>query len=101
MGDIDNSGYIDKAELGTMLSKLTMQNISTEDIEKALDSIDTDHDHKISLDEFTAWYIKSEARVKADIKHHFNMIDTTGDGEIDRSEVRAVLLRISEEKCCS
>ena len=37
----------------------------------------------------------------ADIRHHFNMIDTTGDGQIDRAEVRQVLTRISADGATS
>ena len=48
-----------------------------------------------------AWYLKSEQRVMADIRHHFNMIDATGDGQIDRTEVRQVLSRISTDGSCS
>ena len=54
ISDKDKSGFVDKAELKFYLNDvLGMGDVSDEDLKELLNSIDTDAEVKLSLDEFT------------------------------------------------
>jgi hypothetical protein len=54
ISDKDKSGFVDKAELKAYLNDvLGMGDVSDEDLKELLNSIDTDAEVKLSLDEFT------------------------------------------------
>lgn len=54
--DADNSGFIDESELKNALRELG-EYLDDEEIKACLAVVDTSKDGKISLDEFTAWYV--------------------------------------------
>ncbi len=54
ISDKDKSGFVDKVELKAYLNDvLGMGDVSDEDLKELLNSIDTDAEVKLSLDEFT------------------------------------------------
>lgn len=49
---------------------------------------------QISEPEFTAWYIRSEDRIKSKVRETFDMFDEDDSGTIDRDELRKLLEQI-------
>mmetsp|Transcript_24115 Transcript_24115/g.83733 ORF Transcript_24115/g.83733 Transcript_24115/m.83733 type:complete len:253 (-) Transcript_24115:71-829(-) len=58
--DTSNNGYVDKAELGVLLSKLTGRTAHQNDVLFCLREIDTSHDGRISYTEFRDWFIRAK-----------------------------------------
>ena len=99
--DENNSGFIDKTELGHVLKELTGVEQTVDMINDVMSQLVSDKSKdsggkdQISFKEFKVWYNKSEARVMADVKQIFDEIDTTNDGRIDKQEVKAMIERLS------
>lgn len=61
--DTDQSGGIDRAEMAAMLSKLGLGGASRPELAaKLFDEADTNHDEKISFEEFLRYVNKAAAR---------------------------------------
>lgn len=46
---------------------------------------------QICEDEFTRWYVRSEDRIRGQVRHVFNEIDADKSGTIDRQELKTLL----------
>jgi len=96
--DTDGSGSIDQSELRRLLDSLCFPagdgNVTDAQVNEALRDIDTNHDACISLDEFRAWYDKSEHRVRAEVKEIFDEIDSEGSGAIWKSNIAALIEKL-------
>lgn len=90
--DKDNSGYIDSEELTALLAALGIPDITTAKISEFMSELDRDKDGKIDKDEFTIWYIKSESRIKAEMKRIFDKIDVDDSKSISRDEMHDLLI---------
>jgi len=54
--DTDGSGAIDMSELANLCSKVNVTDVDHANVGELFKEIDTNHDGKISFEEFTAWY---------------------------------------------
>eukprot|EP00746_Dinoflagellata_sp_MGD_P144701 gnl/MRDRNA2_/MRDRNA2_77405_c0_seq2.p1 gnl/MRDRNA2_/MRDRNA2_77405_c0~~gnl/MRDRNA2_/MRDRNA2_77405_c0_seq2.p1 ORF type:complete len:746 (+),score=109.26 gnl/MRDRNA2_/MRDRNA2_77405_c0_seq2:159-2396(+) len=88
--DKDNSGHIDAGELEELLQFLGCKT-TRENLEMAMKTINTSVTGLITFDEFSRWYIGSEARIEIKMRRVFDKFDTNGNGKIDRHEVTALL----------
>ena len=96
--DTDGSGSIDAAEIGNLLREVTgEENISIEDIKKVLKQLDVNNDGKVTLDEFTTWYLASEARVQKDIKTAFDLYDSDSSGKLTPAELKKALEELNSD----
>jgi len=108
--DKDNSGYIDSEELVQLLRDILQVEPSKEQIESAMTSLVTnnDDDHggegKVSFEEFSNWYTKSELSVEAEMNVFFNKMDDNNSGSITADDFKKLCAdfrgdqKISEEE---
>ena len=68
------------------------------DIDAAMREIDENGDGEISLEEFAAWYSKSEALLMAETRRAFERFDVNKDGTISQEEVRTVLNELHDDE---
>jgi len=96
--DKDHNGRIDIIELQTVLKTLG-QNISKEEAEEMMSSVDINHDGEIDFNEFVQlmenrMFLPSNTLEYQDA---FKFFDKNGDGYIDFNELKDVLLSLGEE----
>jgi len=58
-------------------------------------------DTKISLKDFSSWYLKCEERVKQLAKQLFDDLDQDGDGKIELADVQTLVQKLSGKPVCS
>lgn len=85
--DTDQSGFIDKEELRSVLQKLGGE-VNDEEVDKCYAELDENDDGKIDFDEFSKWYLKSENRIESDVQQLFNKFDHDGNGYIEIDELK-------------
>lgn len=88
--DTDNSGFIDKEELQAVLQKLGGK-VTDEEVEACYSELDENADGKIDYNEFKAWYLRSETKIKKDVTALFKRFDHNGDGNISVSELEELV----------
>eukprot|EP00486_Rosalina_sp_Unknown_P002051 CAMPEP_0201566182 /NCGR_PEP_ID=MMETSP0190_2-20130828/5773_1 /ASSEMBLY_ACC=CAM_ASM_000263 /TAXON_ID=37353 /ORGANISM="Rosalina sp." /LENGTH=222 /DNA_ID=CAMNT_0047984535 /DNA_START=21 /DNA_END=689 /DNA_ORIENTATION=+ len=96
--DKDHNGAIDQNELQTVLKTLG-QNISKEETEEMMSSVDINNDGEIDFNEFVEMmenrmFLPSNTMEYQDA---FKFFDKNGDGVIDFNELKDVLLSLGEE----
>eukprot|EP01084_Bolivina_argentea_P226759 382995_1 len=84
--DTDQSGYIDKNELKTVLQKLSGE-VTEEEVDNCYKQLDENNDGQIDFDEFSRWYLKSENRIETDVQQLFNKFDHDNNGYIEINEL--------------
>jgi Ca2+-binding EF-hand superfamily protein len=111
--DEDKSGSLDRGELYRMV-KLSKPAFTNSDLTELFKKIDTDHDHKISKDEFVLYYFnlffaadddEFEVRVEEAIQGRrkvklqilFNTLDESGTGVLGLNEFGHMLRLFSKE----
>jgi len=94
--DKDGSGHIDKAELKEVLQKLGGA-VSDEEVDACFEDLDENGDGMIKFDEFSAWYMKSETKIKKDVTGLFKRFDKNGDGNIELKELEALITACNGE----
>ena len=60
--DTDGSGTIDITEVGNLIDQVTGKVANPNDIQIFMDELDENKDGEVSLEEFTNWYLTSQAR---------------------------------------
>jgi Ca2+-binding EF-hand superfamily protein len=104
--DQSHDGYIDKAELASLLEGLglNMQGQKDDGVDQMLLDIsevatqwDGTRPNEVSLGEFTDWYVKSEQRVEGELSAAFSRCDADGNGLLNREEVEAVMKKMGNE----
>ncbi len=89
-GDTSTSDTINLAEFKLLLKSLNC--LSTqEEMKSTFDHIDSDGDEKINYEDFSKWYLTSEARLIGERKRAFDLIDADSDGTISKDEFSRVL----------
>jgi calmodulin len=88
--DKDNSGNLDKEEIGEALKRMGMSH-SPEEVDAAFVEMDDDDSGEVGLEEFEEWFTKQEVR-KA-----FDGIDVDGGGTLDREELGLVLKKLGKQ----
>mmetsp|Transcript_9798 Transcript_9798/g.15053 ORF Transcript_9798/g.15053 Transcript_9798/m.15053 type:complete len:866 (-) Transcript_9798:185-2782(-) len=91
--DIDGNGEIDKEELGQLFQKLNCQ-ATEEELDQVMADLDKDQDGKVSEEDFTAWYIQSEEKIRKEVKPIFDHFDTDHSGTIDHTKVKLLLTKV-------
>jgi len=91
--DVNGDGEIDREELEKLFSHLDCH-ISREEMDAVFRELDTDGSGQISEQEFAAWYVRSEERIKSKVKETFDTFDVDNSGTIDRDEVRNLLEKL-------
>lgn len=88
--DIDASGKLDVEEIKPLLASLGCK-CDNASIKTALRRINRNGDDQISFENFSKWYISSEARIEAEIHRVFDSFDRNNDGVIDSQEIKQCL----------
>eukprot|EP00566_Odontella_aurita_P007262 CAMPEP_0113552436 /NCGR_PEP_ID=MMETSP0015_2-20120614/15066_1 /TAXON_ID=2838 /ORGANISM="Odontella" /LENGTH=734 /DNA_ID=CAMNT_0000453413 /DNA_START=209 /DNA_END=2410 /DNA_ORIENTATION=- /assembly_acc=CAM_ASM_000160 len=91
--DVNGDGEIDREELEKLFSHLDCH-ISREEMDAVFRELDPDGNGQISEQEFAAWYVRSEERIKSKVKEMFDHFDEDNSGTIDREEVRRLLEQV-------
>ena len=86
--DATQSLVLDRDEMKKLFQKMGAC-VTPDDIEEAMQDLDTDHDGVVSFEELKAWFLRSNARLKTRIHELFEEIDTDKDGKIDKEELKA------------
>jgi calmodulin len=114
--DTDHSGNLNRGEIFRMV-RLSKPKFTNDDLTALFNKIDTNHDHKVSRDEFILYYFnlffnETEAefverveeafqgRRKVKLQMLFNMYDLDGNGILDLNEF-ALMLRMNGRKFVS
>lgn len=100
--DASKDGFIDKAEIKTLLVGLGVgTDVADTDVDTLMDDIkeaakNWDHSRpsEVSLGEFTDWYLTSEHRIDADLEQAFNRCDADGNGVLNREEMEHVMVKM-------
>jgi sodium/potassium/calcium exchanger 2 len=85
---------LNREEITAVFQKMGAS-INPEDIEEAMQDLDTDHDGVVNFDELQAWYVQSKARLATQIHELFEKIDADHDGSVNKQELRQVMGGIS------
>jgi sodium/potassium/calcium exchanger 2 len=88
--DSSGDGFIDRDELKELMEMLGTV-VTEDEIDSALYELDENNDGKVDLKEFTKWYIKSELRLKSELRTTFDEFDVDNSGTIDGDELRELL----------
>ncbi|PKI52836.1 probable calcium-binding protein CML27 [Punica granatum] len=91
--DTNGDGKISAAELSQVLSAMGSVT-SKEDIQRAMEEIDSDRDGYINLPEFAA-LCRSNSSGESDLRDAFNLYDQDRNGLISASELHLVLNRLN------
>jgi len=94
--DESGNGLIDSKELGRLFEMLDCD-INAEELTKVIEELDENGDGVIDFGEFTKWYIKSEARIRAQTHAAFVKIDVDKKGVIQKSELKRLLLSLGDK----
>jgi sodium/potassium/calcium exchanger 2 len=94
--DEEKNGMIEIQNVRHLLERMGTK--PTQDqVEKYMAELDTDKSGDVSFEEFSAWYLKGEARIEAELTKEFAELDTNNDGVLDVSELRVLMDRIGPE----
>ena len=89
--DKDHSGILTKEELIEGLTEHMPREEAEEEVEKILNSLDTDGSHGVDYKEFlSATEVQAQSISKQNLKSAFDMIDTDHSGKISQSELKAL-----------
>lgn len=124
--DVSGDGYIDEEEFKTLIGMLGAT-VNNEEITEALNELDDNKDGqvrsapimncflsvvvpaflnlirnfnkwmKIDLTEFTKWYIKSDMRLKAELRSTFDEFDFDKSGAIDGEKMKKLMKALGTE----
>lgn len=94
--DKSGDGFIDRTEFHNLVEMLDCA-FTEEEISAALAELDDNGDSKIDLVEFTKWYIKSETRLRTEIRSTFDRFDADKSGTIDADELDQLLRTLGAE----
>lgn len=94
--DSSGDGFIDRDELKELMEMLGTT-VTDDEVDQALRELDDNNDGKVDLKEFTKWYIKSEMRLKSELKTTFEEFDVDHSGTIDGRELRELLKALGTE----
>ena len=87
--DSSGTGKVDRSEIKQILSQMEV-NMTEEEVNAKLDSIEKSGNGQISLDEFKETF-KQEVATAAATKQVFKEVEVDGAGKIERSEVKKIL----------
>ncbi|XP_078315546.1 uncharacterized protein LOC111129679 [Crassostrea virginica] len=96
--DKDNSGFIDAAELKTVLQTLK-QNPTDKEVDDMIAELDKNGNKKIEYDEFEKFMankFKKPDDVEEEMRASFKIFDKDGNGTIDAAELRQAMKSLGE-----
>lgn len=94
--DVSGDGFLDNTEFRDLVESLGTS-VDEEEITRAINDLDDNRDGKIDLKEFTKWYIKSEVRLRAELKATFDTFDADNSGTIDGFEMTKLMKELGTE----
>jgi K+-dependent Na+/Ca+ exchanger-like protein len=92
--DVDDNGEIDKEELAQLFAELECGDATSDELDSIMEELDADHDGKITEQDFTVWYIKSEKQILSRVRTIFDHFDTNHSGTINRTKVKMLLATV-------
>jgi len=114
--DTDHSGFLNRGEIYRMV-RLSKPKFTNDELSALFNKMDTNHDHKVSKDEFILYYFNLffneteaefaerivetfEGRRKIKLQSLFNMYDLDGNGYLDLNEF-SLMLKLNGRKFVS
>jgi Ca2+-binding EF-hand superfamily protein len=94
--DVDNSGCLDREELGQLVGTLS-QPLSAVELDDLMDKLDIDGDGTVDFAEFQEWYQDTED-VDMELDDMFAQVDEDYSGRIDWSEFMQMIGRNIEHE---
>lgn len=88
--DQDKSGYIETSEVQELLLKIGLE-VTPEQVDQVFEALDANEDGRVSFEEFQAWYIRSEERIRAEVKAVYEEIDEEVHGHLQKEDVQKLL----------
>eukprot|EP00546_Thalassionema_frauenfeldii_P009225 CAMPEP_0178923284 /NCGR_PEP_ID=MMETSP0786-20121207/16631_1 /TAXON_ID=186022 /ORGANISM="Thalassionema frauenfeldii, Strain CCMP 1798" /LENGTH=633 /DNA_ID=CAMNT_0020597757 /DNA_START=166 /DNA_END=2064 /DNA_ORIENTATION=+ len=88
--DVDGNGEVDREELARLFEKLEYK-IGQGELDGVMEELDANKDGKITEEDFTVWYIKSEHGISSRVRAMFEFFDTDNSGTINRSKIKTLL----------
>ncbi|XP_075925680.1 troponin C, skeletal muscle-like [Petromyzon marinus] len=100
MFDADGGGDISTSELGKVM-KLLGQTPTKEELDAIIEEVDEDGSGTIDFEEFLVMMVRqmkeeSAGQTEEELAEAFRILDTNGDGYIDRDELKDILLNTGE-----
>jgi Ca2+/Na+ antiporter len=94
--DKDKSGSIDASELGALLSEMSHgKEVSEADVQRITSEMDINQDGVVTLSEFTAWYLRSEERMKYELDDTWTKM--AGSGELGLVDLTKLVARMTQQ----
>jgi len=94
--DKDKSGSIDAGELGALLGEMSQgKEVAPADVQRILSEMDINQDGVVTLAEFTAWYLRSEERMKYELDAAW--IKMAGKGELGLDDLTKLVARMTQQ----
>jgi K+-dependent Na+/Ca+ exchanger-like protein len=93
--DTDGNGTIDSKELKILCQDLGCPEISDAEVTEILQKVDSDGNGVIDLEEFTAWFLASSQRLRADVSNGFHEHDDDKDGCLTAQQVGHLIRSLS------
>lgn len=88
--DVDGNGELDREELSHLFEKLEYK-VGQGELDSVMEELDANKDGKITEEDFTVWYIKSEHGISSRVRAMFDVFDTDKSGTINRSKIKNLL----------
>jgi len=92
--DRDDNGFISSDELTHLFARLGCE-MRDDEIEEAMQELDTNGDGQVDKEEFSKWYLSSEQRIRSQIKKVFDDLDNDNDGALRIYEIAALFNRLN------
>jgi len=90
----DNADSLNRSALLKVLKDLHTD-ASEADVDSILKALDHNGDGNVSFDEFQSWYLKSEARMQAEVNDAFSRVDKDNSGDVDKAELGALMKEVA------
>jgi len=93
--DTNGNGKIDVVEIGNLLKEISGSKVEPAQVRAVMQDIDKESKGEVTLEDFTTWYLASEARIQKDVKDAFDHYDHDKSGTLTKDEVKSALKELN------
>jgi sodium/potassium/calcium exchanger 2 len=94
--DKDGDGSIDASELGILLAEMNDgKPVPDADVQRILGTMGTDEKGRVGLNRFTAWYLKSEQRMKNDLDKTWVKMAGSQEAELGMEAISRMISKMT------